>query len=201
MKTLNKTLAKGALGTVAAGAMALASATPAMADDRKRGVDAGDVIAGALIIGGIAAAAGVFDGDKDDRRYRDRDYRGYDNGYDRGYGYRGSHPDRAIQRCVTAVEREAKRNGYRFARVTQIRDVDRERRGWEVEGRIEVGGAYGYDRGGYGYNNRGYDNRGYDNRGYGYGNRGRGRDEGKFRCDIRRGQIVDIDFSGIRGLR
>ena len=57
MKNLTQNLKKGALGTVAAGAMALASATPAMADDRHRdrGIDAGDVIAGAVIIGGIAA--------------------------------------------------------------------------------------------------------------------------------------------------
>ena len=192
MKTLNKTLAKGALGTVAAGAMALATATPAMAKDRDGGIDAGDVIAGAVVIGGIAALAGAFDkDDRRDRRYRDR-HRGYDN----PYGYRGGHPENAINRCVAAVEREARRAGYRYARVTQIRDVDRERRGWEVEGRIEVDGArgYGYNQGRYGYNDR-YDR--YDRRGY----RGRGYDSGKFSCDIRRGRIVDIDFSGIRGLR
>lgn len=188
MKTLNKTLAKGALGTVAAGAMALASATPAMARDRDGGIDAGDVVAGALVIGGIAAIAGAF-GKDDDRRYRDR--RGYNN----RYGYRGGHPEQAIQRCVAAVEREARRAGYRNANVTEIRDVDRERRGWEIEGRIEVGGAYGYNDRRYGYNNNRY---GYnDRRGY----RGRGYDTGKFSCDIERGRITDIDFSGIRGLR
>ena len=195
MKTLKKTLAKGALGTVAAGAMALATATPAVAKDRD-GIGAEEVIAGALIIGGIAAAAGAFDNDdRRDRRYRDDRYRGYDN----GYGYRGGHPQRAINRCVAAVEREARRAGYRNARVTQIRDVDRERRGWEVEGRLEVygGRGYGYRQNDYGYNNRyGYNDR-YDRRGY----RGRGFDSGKFSCDIRRGRIVDIDIDGIRGLR
>ena len=57
MTDLKKTITKGTLGTVAAGAMALASATPAMVDNgRDRGgVDAGDIIAGAVIIGGIAA--------------------------------------------------------------------------------------------------------------------------------------------------
>ena len=191
MKKLTKTLAKGTLGTVAAGAMALATATPAAADDRHRakGVDAGDVIAGALVIGGIAALAGAFDGDKDkryyDRRYRDRDYRdrhyrGYDRRYDDRH-YRGRHGNRAVQRCINAVEREARRAGFGYAQVTQIRDVDRERRGFEVEGRIEVGDRYGY-----GYRNR---------------YRGRGIDRGKFSCDIRRGRIVDIDFDNIRGLR
>ena len=184
MKTLKKTFAKGALGTIAVGAMALASATPAMADDRRDGgIDAGDVVAGALIIGGVAALDGAFDGDRDrrwdDRRWRDRDrdHRGFDN----RWGYRGGHGERAVQRCVNAVEREAQRAGYRFARVTEIRDVDRERRGWEIEGRIEVGG---FDR--------------FDRRGW----RGRDRfDRGRFSCDIRRGQIVDIDFNGVRGLR
>lgn len=194
MKTLNKTLAKGTLGTVAAGAMALAtfgaSATPAMAKDRN-GISTEDVLTGALIVGGIAVAAGALGGDRDDRRYRDRDY---GDRYDRGYNYRGGHSQQAIQRCVTAVEREARRAGYRNARVTEIRDVDRERRGWEVEGRLEVGGAYGYNNRGYGYNHRGY---GYDQRGW----RGGGYDRGKFSCDIRRGRIVDIDIDGIRGLR
>ena len=69
MTDLKKTITKGTLGTVAAGAMALASATPAMAQDRHRdrGIDAGDVIAGAVIIGGIAALAGAFKGDRKDR--------------------------------------------------------------------------------------------------------------------------------------
>jgi len=180
MKTFNRTLAKGALGTVAAGAMALATASPAMAKDRD-GISAGDVIAGAVVIGGIAALAGAFDGDRKDRRYRDRDYRDRDyRGYPNAYGYRGGHGQQAVQRCITAVERQAQRAGYRYARVTEVRDVDRERRGWEIEGRIEVAGAYGY-------NQRRY--------------KQRKPDRGKFTCDIRRGQIVDIDFKGIRGLR
>ena len=51
-----KTISKALIGTVAAGAMAL-SASPAAARDRHDdGIDAGDIIAGALVIGGIAAA-------------------------------------------------------------------------------------------------------------------------------------------------
>lgn len=189
MTDLKKTITKATLGTVAAGAMALASATPAMAGDRHRdrgGIDAGDVIAGAVVIGGIAALAGAFDGDRDrryddrryndrrydDRRYRDRHYN--DRHYGNRFNYRGGHPDRAVQRCVNAVEREARRNGFRYAQVTSIRDVDRERRGWEIEGRIEVADGYRW---------------------------GRGVDRGRFSCDIRRGRIVDIDFDNIRGLR
>lgn len=179
MTALKKTITKGALGTVAAGAMALASATPAMADDRRgNGIGAEEVIAGAVIIGGIAALAGAFDNDRDDR-YRDRRYRDYRGDY-RGnrYNYRNrDRAERAVQRCINAAENQARRAGFRYANVTQIRDVDRERRGFEVEGRIEVA-----------------------DRGYGYRGR-RGVDRGKFTCDIRRGRITDIDFDNIRGLR
>ena len=187
MKDLKKTLTKGTLGTVAAGAMALATATPAMADDyRGDKISAGDVIAGALIIGGVAAAAGVFDKDRDyrdrryrDRRYRDRDYRG--GNWDRGYRNRGHmNSRRAVERCVRVAERQARRfGGYRFADVTQIRDVDRTRYGFKVKGRIEVQGVQG--------------------RGYGYGNRGY--DRGRFTCYFDGRGRPQIDFDGIRGLR
>lgn len=174
MKTLNKAL----VGTVAAGAMALSTASPAMARDRHdNGIDAGDVIAGALIIGGIAAVASAASKrDRYDRdyRYRDRNYRG---NYYNSYG----NPRSAVERCVNAAEREARRYGYRYANVTQIRDVDDRRNGWRVKGRIQVDGSNGY------YNRGRYDRRGYDS--------------GSFKCDINRGRVVDIDFSGVRGLR
>ncbi len=168
-----KTISKALVGTVAAGAMAMTSAAPAMARDyydRDDGIDVGAVIAGAVIIGGIAALAGAFDGDDD--RYRDR-YRGYN------YGPRG-----AIERCVAAVENNARRYGYRYADVTEIRDVDGRRGDLRVKGRMTVDGRY--DR----YNRYGYDR--YD--------RGRGYDSGKFTCRIDRGRVYDIDYDGIRGL-
>lgn len=184
MKNLKKTLAKGTLGTVAAGAMALATATPAAADDyrhRDKGVDAGDVIAGALVIGGIAALAGAFDKDRyHDRRYRDRRY--HDRHYNRGYrGHHGYYNGRrAVERCVRAAERQARRfGGYRYADVTQIRDIDRTRYGFRVKGRIEVEGLRGY---GYGYGNRGYD-------------------RGKFTCYLDGRGRPQVEFRGIRGLR
>lgn len=175
MTDLKKTMTKGALGTVAAGAMALASATPAMAQDRHRdrGIDAGDVIAGAVIIGGIAALAGAFKNDRNDRyrdrRYRDRDYRGYNN-----RGYRNGR--NAVERCVRAAERQARRfGGYQYADVTQIRDVDRTRYGFRVKGRIQVEGARGYNR--------------------------RNFDRGRFTCKIQGNGRPYIDFNGVRGLR
>ena len=185
MKTISKALA----GTIAAGAMAMTSAAPAAARDRHDdGISAGEVIAGAVILGGIAAV--LSSGNND--RYRDRDYR-YDDR--RGYGsnyYRGQGSRQAVEQCVRAVERDARRAGYRFADVTEIQDVDRERRGWEVKGRLVVDGQRGY---GYRDNYRNNDRR------YGYrDSRYRG-DTGKFSCDVSRGRVVDIDYSGIRGLR
>ncbi|UIP08090.1 hypothetical protein LY632_06770 [Erythrobacter sp. SDW2] len=185
-----KTVSKALIGTVAAGAMAVSAATPAMARDRDRdGIDAGDVIAGAVVLGGIAILAGAIGNDRDDYRYRDR-YR--DRG-DRWYG-RGS-PRAAVERCVNAAERDARRAGYRFADVTQIRDVDDTRYGWRVKGNLVVDGARGwggYDR----YDRRGYDR--YDRRDYGRYDRS---DRGSFNCRIDRGRVVDVDFNGIRGLR
>lgn len=175
MKILTKTL----VGTVAAGAMAMTSAAPAFARDRDKGISTGEVIAGAVILGGIAAILSSS-GNKD-RHYRDRNYRGYDNTYNRGYdrnsryhnvGYNNGNGRAAVERCVRAAERDARRGGYRYANVTQIRDVDSTRYGWRVKGRIDVQGARGY----------------------------RG-DSGKFTCDLSRGRVVDVDFSSVRGLR
>ena len=186
MKTLTKTL----VGTVAAGAMAMTSAAPAFARDRDRdnGISAGEIIAGAVILGGIAAIAsssGNNDRNYRDRNYRDRNYRGYENDYNRGYdrnsqynnnGYNQGNGRAAVQRCIRAAENDARRAGYRYANVTQIRDVDNTRNGWRVKGRINVQDT----------NSR-------------YG--GRYGDSGKFSCDLSRGRVVNLDFSGIRGLR
>lgn len=182
MTDLRKTIAKGTLGTVAAGAIALvtlgASATPVMAENprhRDRGVDAGDVIAGAVIIGGIAALAGAFDGDnRRDRRYRgnDRRYRGNDRGFNNNFRGGGQ---RAVQRCIRAAERQASRfGGWRFADVTQIRDVDRTRYGFRVRGRIEVQGNPNFRR---------------------------NFDRGRFTCEFDGRGRPFIDFDNIRGLR
>lgn len=195
MSKTGKFFAKGGIATAAVGAMALAGATPAQARDRD-GIDAGDVIAGAVIIGGIAAILSASNKNRDrdyrydDRRYRDRDYR-----YGDRYGYRGGSPRAAVEQCVSAAEREARRYGYRFADVTEIRDVDDTRYGWKVKGRMVVDGNRGWGR----YNSRynrydRYDRHGRYDRGY-------DRDSGKFTCYVNRGRVSDVDFSGIRGLR
>ena len=186
------TFSKALVGTVAAAAMATASASPAQARDRDRGIDAGDVIAGALIIGGIAAIASAVDNDRDDYRYRDRRYGYGDRDYDRR-GYRSYDarysPRSAVEQCVYAAERTASRYTRGRADVTDIRDVDRRGNGYRVKGRIAV------DQG-----NRDW-RRGWGNDWRGYNSRYSGYDSGKFTCEVRNGRVVDLDFSGIRGLR
>lgn len=156
MTTMTNRLASGKsgrliLGAVAATALTAASATPAMANDHRDrdrgGIGAGEIIAGAVVIGGIAALAGAFDNDRDDRRYdyRDRNFRG-----DRWGGF-GLNPRTAVDRCVRAAENQARRfGGYRYADVIDVRDIDRTRDGFRVRGRIDVGGGWdrrGSDRG------------------------------------------------------
>ena len=144
MTTMTNRLASGklarlSLGAVAAVAMTAAAATPAQAQYRDRdGIDAGEIIAGAVVIGGIAALAGAFDNDRG-RGWDDRNYRG--DRYDRG-GW-GVSPRTAVDRCVRAAENQARRfGGYRYADVIDVRDVDRTRNGYRVKGRIDVGGGY-----------------------------------------------------------
>ncbi len=185
-----KTLSKALVGTVAAGAMAMTSASPAFARDRHDdGIDAGDVIAGALIIGGIAAVASAASKDRG-YDYRDGNYR-YGDRYDRrGYDYnRYGNSRQAVEQCVNAAERNASRYSYGGrAKVTDIRKVDRKRDGYKVEGRIAVNARNGNWRGGWGNDYRGYDNR-YN-----------GYDSGKFKCEVRYGRVTDLDYKGIRGL-
>ena len=105
---------------------------------RNRGIDAGDVLAGVLIVGGIAVLAdAVLNNDRDDRyrrddvRYRERtDDRRYN---DSRYGDK-SGLDRAVSICRNAIERDVR-----------ISDVDEARRiggGWTVSGRLFDGESF-----------------------------------------------------------
>lgn len=145
-----RTLSKSLLGVAGAAVAATSLATPAEAqryrryDDRyygrDRGVDAGDVIAGIAIVGGVAALISALDGD-----------RGY--GRDRYYSRSGG-ARRAVDACARAARQEARYAGDR-ARVGEIYDVDRAGNGYyRVRGTLNVR-DYGYDRRGY---RRGYDN-------------------------------------------
>jgi len=160
------------VGTAAVAAMTTATvSTPAMARDHDNGIGAGEIIAGALVLGGLAAI--VSSSNNRDDRYSDRYYRGtgYDNrrGYDNGY--RSNSRD-AVNQCVYAAERRASyRNGR--ANVTEIRDIDRTNRGFRVKGRLAVEE----------YNSR-YRRPSYDT--------------GSFTCRVEYGRVTDVDIRGIR---
>ena len=200
MNNFTKTLTGGA----ALLALTLGSVTPAMAapgrdgGHKGDGISAGEVIAGAVILGGLAAVIGgaLDDDDKHDRRYDDRGYStgyGYDDaGYHgdrRGRGYddrdpyygRGQGRD-AVEQCVRAAENGASYRGQR-ADVTDVGSIDRTRYGYKIKGTIRIEENRRYDR--WDRNDR----------------YGRSSDKGKFTCYVERGRVTDIDFSGLRNLR
>ena len=203
-----QSITKALVGTVAAGAMVMASATPALAQSRRdNGIDVGDVIAGALIIGGIAAVASaagrnrnggyVYEGNGgyndpyNNGRYDPR----YDDRYNNQYTNAGN-SRQAVEQCVYAAERNANRYSYGGnSQVTDIRQIDRKRDGYTVKGRIAVNTmGRNYRRGDARYG------RGWDSDYRGWNNAYSGYDSGTFNCRIRNGQVVDLDYDGVRGL-
>lgn len=111
----------------------------------------GDVVAGVVILGTIAAIANASS-NRDryrDRDYRDRDYRYRDSDYRRedyrtdrrddrrdmrgDYGARGM--ERAVDMCVDQVERGD-------TRVETIDQANRTRDGWAVSGQLREGGSF-----------------------------------------------------------
>ena len=184
-----KTITKALTGTAAAAALAVTSVAPAYARGPDGGgINAGDVIAGALIIGGIAAVASTAGSNRGNDYGYDRAGYDRDGQHDRRYGYNSGNPRAAVADCVRAAERTASRNSYGRADVTDVRDIDRTRWGYEVRGRIAVNGT-GRD---WRQGDRDY--------GRGWNNNQRGQDSGSFRCRVEQGRVVDLDFSGIRGL-
>lgn len=168
-------------GTAAAAAM-MVSAAPAMARDHDRdrdGISAGEVIAGAVVLGGIAAIAASAGRDRYDRNDRYDRHDGYYGDYDyRRYGSR-----QAIDQCVRAVRDRASRYGR--ARVTDITQIDRTKRGYRVEGRVAVRD---------GWRDRDY---GRGDRDYRWGGNDRGRDYGSFACSVRYGQVDKVRLHGL----
>lgn len=183
MKLLSKTIL-----FAAAAATAVAASTPAMArHDRPYGrdrIDAGDVIAGALIIGGIAAIASA--GSRNARHNDGYDGRGRYDDNDYGYDQNGYNSRSAVERCVRAAERDASRYGR--ARITDVTSINRIRGGYEVRGRLVVAGRH-YGR--HSYN-------GWDRNGYDYDRYGNDYDKGRFSCVTRFGGIQDVRLSGLR---
>lgn len=194
MKLFSKT------ALLAAGVATLIGTTPAMARDYDRGgISAGDVIAGALIIGGIAAVATAASSNNRDRDYDrgyNRSYGGYDRsygGYDRHSGYDNYNRDDrgsryAVEQCVRAAQRDASRYGR--ARVTDVTRIDRVRGGYEVSGRLVVE-QRGYDR-------RGYGNQ-WDRYGYNHDRYNDGYNKGRFSCVTRYDRIADLRIRGLNG--
>ncbi len=179
-----KILTKSLLSAGAAAAALVSAAAPAEARNRYDDdhISAGEVIAGAVVLGGLAAIIASSDNDRRDRdyRYNDRDYdRG---GYDRGgYNYyNGGSSRQAISQCVNQVEGWAGR--YSRSDVTKITDIDRTRYGYRVKGNIVVRDGWNE----YGRNSRDY--RGGYNRGY---------DKGSFTCYVERGRVVDVSYRGL----
>lgn len=109
---------------------------------RHNHVDAGDVLAGVLILGTIAAIASSTSRAERQRRddYRDRDYR-RDDYRDRPYDYRerrgdsrydgGSGINNAVSMCVSRIERDV--------RVDSVDNVERTGEGWRVSGSLYNG--------------------------------------------------------------
>jgi hypothetical protein len=140
-------------GLASAAALSLV-ATPVLARDywghrHRDRVDAGDVFAGILILGGIAAVASAASKAKREREqrpeYRYPDEAGRDRDSDRSYEGRGedNRPDwsesrginTAINRCADEVERGS-------GRIESVDSVNRDGSGWRVAGRMEGGKGF-----------------------------------------------------------
>ena len=110
-------------------------------------VDAGDVLTGILILGGIAVLVDAASKSKRERRDDRRDYprRADDNGQrEQTYGYgddnrpewnQGSGIDAAVSTCTSEVARGS-------ARVDGVDSVNRDGDGWRVQGRTGNGGQF-----------------------------------------------------------
>ncbi len=187
-------LTKSLLGAGAAAAALVGFTAPLQARDYRGDdhIDAGDVIAGALIIGGLAAILTSGNNDRS-RGYYDNYHdgnRGNRGGYD--YDYQRYGGRQAVDQCVRYVERQGSRYGR--VDVTQITDIDRKGYGYKIEGKVTVQNQYRdddrYDR----YNR--YDR--YDR--YGRGNN-RSSDQGRFNCYVEQGRVTNIEYRGLDGWR
>ena len=111
------------------------------------GVDAGDVIAGVLILGTIAAIASAASKPKQpqQQRYPQQDYPqqsypqqggSYGNGADpRPEWHEGGGINDAVNRCIDEVSRGN-------TRIDAVDSVNRDGEGWRVQGRAANGGAF-----------------------------------------------------------
>jgi hypothetical protein len=102
-------------------------------------IDAGDVVAGVVILGAIAAIAGAGKNRRERERYEERYPRpDEDYGYRTPGGYERSDSrgiDRAVDMCVGEVERGSERVG-------SVDSATRSGEGWHISGELENGTAY-----------------------------------------------------------
>lgn len=155
-----KKVAKIMTGAVATAMLAVGAAAPAEAQyyrNRDRGIDAGDVLTGIAVVGGVAAIASAIGGSN--RGYGYNGYNGgyvregygygqgygynsgYSQGYGQGYGYNSGYGQSA---AVNACSYQAQRYGRG---PVQILDVDQTgARRFRVHGVIDGDGGY-YNRG------------------------------------------------------
>jgi len=97
------------------------------------GIDAGDVIAGVLILGGIAAIAGAASGSREQPEpYPQPDAHGY---REPTGGYESGGMDRAVDMCVAEVERDRER-------VVSVDSASRSGEGWFVSGEVDSGAPF-----------------------------------------------------------
>lgn len=152
---------RAALVTASLAVVAM-TATPASARHwrHRDRIDTGDVLAGLLVIGGIAAVASAASKSNRDRQARDyrypdrypdadyrdnRDYRDSEGRYGAprseenyagGYGSRDSgNIDGAVNACLGEVERGERQ-------VDTVEGVNRASDGWRVDGRLRDGRAF-----------------------------------------------------------
>jgi len=106
---------------------------------RDNDIDAGDVIAGVVVLGAIAAIAGAAGNRRERERYEDRYPRpSEDYGYQAPGGYQRSDSrgiDRAVDMCVAEIERGPDRVGT-------VDGAARSADGWRVSGELEGGTPY-----------------------------------------------------------
>ncbi|MBB5687659.1 hypothetical protein [Sphingobium boeckii] len=186
-------------GAAAMAAMLMASTAPAMARGpgwgnpgwggggwggghrrhRGDGISGGDVLAGILILGGIAAVASAASKKSQERqadRYPEPEDDVYVNEGNGDEGYRApgriQNEDAAVDACAIAAEQEGARDG-RTAQVRDVEDVITVSDGWNVSGTLETRNGYRDTR----------------------------RDTEGFTCTVRGGQVVDVRMDGALALR
>jgi hypothetical protein len=122
---------------------------------RDRGIDAGDVLAGVLILGGIAAIASAASNSNKQRERDQREQRRYEEPYpenDDRPVWQGDHQrpssssgssssytsggiDNAVAMCSDQVERGPDR-------IDSVDNAARTTDGWRISGRLQQGGAF-----------------------------------------------------------